>query len=174
MNFVIVYIVEPHPHGQICPYTKNFWLNYPANFDIDGQPLYQPNHYEWRFEQAIKMKAALLTNDIPVLVDKMDNPVWCTYGPAPNNAYLIDTNGTVIEKQGWYNPDLMEDAIINYLGDLNGDGVIDVEDYSEFRKTLGKCDGDTGFNSKADYDQDGCVSYLDYRIWYGYYLDYSD
>lgn len=61
------------------------------------------------------MKEALLTQDITVIVDRMDNPVWCTYGPAPNSAYLIDTDGTVIEKQGWYNPALMGLAIENYL-----------------------------------------------------------
>jgi len=77
--------------------------------------LYQPDHYEWRLAQAKRMKEALLSVEIPVLVDKMDNPVWCNYGPAPNCAYLIDTDGTVIEKQGWYDPDLMEQAINSYF-----------------------------------------------------------
>ena len=122
INFVIAYVIEPHPHGQICPYTGNFWLNYPANYDIDGQPLYQPDHYWWRIDQAKKMKSALLDKpglqDIPVIVDRMDNPVWCTYGPAPNNAYFIDVDGTVIEKLGWYTRSdrYMEDAIKRYLG----------------------------------------------------------
>ena len=127
VNFVIAYVIEPHPHGQICPYTGNFWLNYPANYDIDGQPLYQPDHYEWRIDQAKKMKSALLDKpelqNIPVIVDRMDNPVWCTYGPAPNNAYFIDIYGTVIEKIGWYNPanrpdgeeGKMDIAIENYI-----------------------------------------------------------
>ncbi|MHA1279956.1 MAG: dockerin type I repeat-containing protein [Candidatus Helarchaeota archaeon] len=54
-------------------------------------------------------------------------------------------------------------------GDLDADGDIDSADYSLFRSTLGKCDGDEGFISNADYDEDGCVTYADYRIWYGYY-----
>jgi len=54
-------------------------------------------------------------------------------------------------------------------GDLNGDGDIDSTDYSLFRSTLGKCSGDAGFIAEADYDEDGCVTYADYRIWYGYY-----
>jgi hypothetical protein len=119
VKFVIVYVIEPHPHGQICPYTGNFWLNYPANNDIYEQPLYQPVHYEWRIDQAKKMKDALLSKDIPVIVDRMDNPVWCTYGPAPNIAYFINTDGTVIEKLGWYTRSErnMEDAIKGYLGE---------------------------------------------------------
>jgi len=52
---------------------------------------------------------------IPVLIDEMDNPVWCTYGPAPNIAYLIGTDGRTAEKQGWYQPELMKAAIETYL-----------------------------------------------------------
>ena len=52
----------------------------------------------------------------PVLVDEIDNPVWCTYGPAPNIAYLIGTEGMIMAKQGWYDPEQMESAISAYLG----------------------------------------------------------
>jgi hypothetical protein len=118
VNFVIIYVIDPHPHGQICPYTGNFWLNYPANFDINGQPLYQPDHYAWRVDQAKKMREALISEEsIPVLVDEMDNPLWCTYGPLPNGAYLIGTDGTVIEKEGWFKKSDMETAIKDYLGE---------------------------------------------------------
>jgi hypothetical protein len=54
-------------------------------------------------------------------------------------------------------------------GDLNGDGAIDTIDYNVFRSTLGKCVGTDGFIPEADYDQDGCVTYGDYRVWLGYY-----
>lgn len=54
---------------------------------------------------------------LPVLIDKMDNPVWSTYGPAPNSAYLIGTDGTIVEKQGWYQPELMDATITTYLAD---------------------------------------------------------
>jgi hypothetical protein len=52
---------------------------------------------------------------VPALVDEMDNPAWCTYGPAPNIAYLIGSDGRVVEKQGWYEPELMRTAIEAYL-----------------------------------------------------------
>ena len=52
---------------------------------------------------------------VSVLVDEMDNPLWCTYGPAPNNAYLIGTDGTIITKQGWYQPEEMRSSIDTYL-----------------------------------------------------------
>ena len=52
---------------------------------------------------------------VPVLIDEMDNPAWCTYGPAPNIAYLIGTDGRIVEKQGWYEPERMKSAIETYL-----------------------------------------------------------
>jgi len=58
---------------------------------------------------------------------------------------------------------------LKYPGDLDSDGDIDTTDLYLFRSTLGKCTGDEGFIADADYDEDGCISYADYRIWYGYY-----
>jgi hypothetical protein len=52
---------------------------------------------------------------MPILIDEIDNPIWCTYGPAPDIAYLIGTDGVIVEKQGWYEPRLMEEAILEYL-----------------------------------------------------------
>jgi hypothetical protein len=57
----------------------------------------------------------------------------------------------------------------NVPGDLDGDGDTDQADYAVFRTTLGKCAGAVAFIPKADYDGDGCVTYADYRIWYGYF-----
>jgi O-glycosyl hydrolase len=55
------------------------------------------------------------------------------------------------------------------LGDLNGDGNIDYTDYHIFRGALGNCMGSINYLSEADYDDDGCITYADYRIWYGYF-----
>ena len=80
----------------------------------DGNLLAQPVTYEER----VKLASRTIAEEgmtVPVLVDEMDNPVWCTYGPAPDIAYLIGTDGRIVEKQGWYQPQLMEAAIINYL-----------------------------------------------------------
>jgi len=80
----------------------------------EGNPLAQPVTYEER----VQLTARTIAEEgltVPVLVDEMDNPVWCTYGPAPDIAYLIGTDGRIVEKQGWYQPQLMETAIIDYL-----------------------------------------------------------
>ena len=85
-----------------------------SSYDEEGNPIYEPRTYDERIELARKTVAAegLI---VPVLVDEMDNAVWLTYGPAPDIAYLIGTNGKIVKKQGWYQPQEMEAAIVDYL-----------------------------------------------------------
>jgi len=40
-----------------------------------------------------------------------DNPLWCTYGPAPNAAFLIDRNGVMQTVQQWVDAPALEAAI---------------------------------------------------------------
>ncbi len=113
VRFIIIYIIEAHPIGSACPYTGEEWTT-SASRDKEGNPLTQPSTYQERVAQSTQMVRELGIT-IPVLIDEMDNPVWCTYGPAPNIAYLIDTDGKIVAKQGWYKPELMKTAIEEYL-----------------------------------------------------------
>ena len=56
-------------------------------------------------------------------------------------------------------------------GDLDDDGDVDGDDHRLFRSALGTCRGDTSYCEEADYDGDGCISYADYKVWYGYYRE---
>jgi hypothetical protein len=113
VKFIIVYIVEAHPVGSVCLYTGEEWTT-SASHDKGGNPLTQPATYQERVAQSTQMVRELGIT-IPVLIDEMDNPLWCTYGPAPNIAYLIDSDGKIIGKQGWYDPQLMKVVIEEYL-----------------------------------------------------------
>ncbi len=117
IQFIIVYTIEAHPVGSPSPYIGEEWTG-PASTDKEGCSLTQPTTYEGRVAQATQMIQELGIT-VPVLIDETENPVWCTYGPAPNIAYLIDTEGRIVEKQGWYQPQPMEQAIINYLDGIN-------------------------------------------------------
>ena len=57
------------------------------------------------------------------------------------------------------------------LGDLDGDGVIGTSDYYIFLAAFGKCEGQSGYNAECDYDDDNCITFVDYQTWYGYYLN---
>lgn len=106
VHFVIIYAREAHAidTGRSGLYT----------YDEEGNPIYEPQTYQERLEMARKTVGAEGIT-VTVLVDEMDNPLWCTYGPAPNIAYLIGTEGIIITKQGWYEPQKMETAIQTYL-----------------------------------------------------------
>ena len=97
---------------------------------------------------------------------------------------ISNTDGTWQDKMSLNNGSGTCDCPVNFepmsticewgdiLGDLNADNKVDEGDYEEFRKVFGKCKGDSGYIDKADYDEDGCVSFRDFRIWYiDYYLD---
>jgi hypothetical protein len=113
VQFIVVYVVEAHPVGSACPYTGEVWIT-SASTDKQGNPLAQPTNYEERVVQSTQMVQELgLT--IPVLIDEMDNAVWCTYGPAPDIAYFIDTDGRILVNQGWYKPESMKESIDEYF-----------------------------------------------------------
>lgn len=79
-------------------------------YDVEGNPIEQPILYEERVEMASKLieDAEIV---MPILVDEMDNPLWCTYGRMPNMAYLIGTDGRIVLRQEWNDPSEMDDAI---------------------------------------------------------------
>jgi len=113
VHFIIIYTIEAHPAGSNSPYSSDEWT---ANYSTDkeGNSVYQPESYEERLDLA-QMIVAEEDLQVLLLVDEIDNPLWCTYGPAPNIAYLIGKDGKIVAKQGWYNPTTMESAILEYL-----------------------------------------------------------
>jgi hypothetical protein len=51
----------------------------------------------------------------PVYADGLDNSAWKALGSGPNLAVLVDERGTVIAKQGWLNPEVMQSEILKRL-----------------------------------------------------------
>ncbi len=58
-------------------------------------------------------------------------------------------------------------------GDLDNDGDVDNSDASLIKAQIGQCSSKPGFNREADYDQSGCISMADYRIWYGLFKQFQ-
>ncbi len=112
---IVVYVIESHPSGSASPYSGDEWT-VANSTDSAGNPVAQPGSYEERVALA-RETAADEDLTVPLLVDGMDNAVWCTYGPAPNIAYLISQDGTIITRQDWYYPPAMESAIVGHLGE---------------------------------------------------------
>jgi hypothetical protein len=43
--------------------------------------------------------------------ESRDNPLWCSYGPAPNSGYLIDRTGGLRVVNRWTDLSEMEETI---------------------------------------------------------------
>lgn len=69
------------------------------------------------------------------------------------------------------NNDGIGDACGATPGDLDGDLDVDYDDFNIFLAAFGRCQGQDGFNAECDYDNDGCITFVDYQTWYGYYLN---
>ncbi|KPJ94987.1 MAG: hypothetical protein AMJ53_03935 [Gammaproteobacteria bacterium SG8_11] len=85
----------------------------------------------------------------------------CPNTPNPNQ---VDTDGDGIGDA------CDSGCVINQVpGDLDGDCDVDFDDRVILWTALRSCEGDTDYNPDANYDADSCITFNDYRVWYGYY-----
>jgi hypothetical protein len=111
VNIRLIYTIEAHPADpDICPYTGEPFI---TGANMREKVIFgQPTTYGQRKKMA-KMLIDKLDIKVPVLIDSPDNAWWLTYGPAPNNAYLISPRGMVFRKYGWLeNPNFANDVNI--------------------------------------------------------------
>jgi peroxiredoxin len=101
----------------ICSKEANPINQNPAEFSRDsrGTPITQPVTYEQRVAWAAKMITETKIS-MPVLVDEIDNPLWCSYGRMANNAFLIGKDGRIVLRQDWHDAAKLERDLKQYLG----------------------------------------------------------
>ena len=101
VHFVNINVTEPHPEGSRR--TNQY-----------SSGILQPTIYDERVAIAKQIEPLLGDRQL-LLVDDLtpgqDNPVWCTYGPCPNCAFLIGQEGIIHEVQLWSNTSAMKTAI---------------------------------------------------------------
>lgn len=114
----IIYVVEAHPTDP-SPYSGNVWI---TSANQSAGILYpQPTTYGERKAIIDSMTNAMSFN-ADILIDGPCNNWWSNYGPAPNNSYLIDTNGVVFSKHPWFHkaPDDIYCDLDSLLGTSSG------------------------------------------------------
>ncbi len=94
----VIYTVEAHP-TDISPYF-GFINTSTANLN-QGILFAQPTTYLER-KNMVDTMLTHMTINVPVFIDGPCNNWWSTYGPAPNNAYLIQPDGIIFSKHGWF------------------------------------------------------------------------
>jgi hypothetical protein len=113
VHIVHLYVIEPHPEApDVSPYGGVVWE---TDYSTKRQPLTYPERVA-----AAQDTEILLEGNQLMLVDfltpgELNNPVWCTYGPCPNCAYLIGQDGVIDTVQTWLNVDGMKRAIDQLL-----------------------------------------------------------
>ena len=98
LTTIIVYTPEAHPYLDISPY---FGAVNTGQENINAGILYeQPETYG---ERKAVLQALLdsMQIDAPIYLDGPCNNWWNYYGPQPNNAYLIDTDGSIFRHHDW-------------------------------------------------------------------------
>lgn len=112
LNVVMVYVIEAHPVGSVCPY-KDVEDITPEN-ERDGILRKQPKTEEERLELVQEFKR-LLRIQTPIYVDNQKDEAWKALGGAPNLALLVDQEGIVVARQGWFEGKATDAAVDGFL-----------------------------------------------------------
>jgi hypothetical protein len=109
---VLLYTLEAHPQGRTGPYGTP-----PSRPPEDPQfNVPQAGSAAERSTAArLAMKKLGLGEPLQVLVDGMENAAWNAYGPAPNNAFVIDMNGEVVGRAAWFDAAAMKSILDDLL-----------------------------------------------------------
>jgi hypothetical protein len=108
---VVIYTIDAHPKTDACPYTGKEWV--PRDNERDNVLVRQPTTLDERLSLARQYQQRFSSNAI-ILVDTMDNASWHALGEAPNLGLLVDRDGIVQLRQGWFDAKQMQAAIAAY------------------------------------------------------------
>lgn len=98
LTTIIVYTPEAHPYLDISPY---FGAVNTGQENINAGILYeQPETYGER-KAVLQALVDSMQIDAPIYLDGPCNSWWDYYGPQPNNAYLIDADGSLFRHHDW-------------------------------------------------------------------------
>ena len=117
--FLMVYVVDPHPlPPDLSPYSGDIWtfkytkfrqartfgerVKYAQNVSTDG--VFDEVLVDTLQTSETTVAAEMVDNDMAMTATdpRGNNAVWCSWGPAPNTAWVIGRNGTVLTAQFWY------------------------------------------------------------------------
>lgn len=112
LGVTVVYVIEAHPEIDVCPYLgvvdvteanlRDKILHRQPTTTVERLAIVKTFHNRYPIEAA-------------VLIDSMDNVAWRALGRSPNAALLVDRDDKVILRQGWFDPEKLEEEIAKRL-----------------------------------------------------------
>src|SRR5712691_2905739 len=112
INTVVIYVKEAHPIDAPSPYTDRIRVT--TKNEIAGIHRAQPRTLEERIELAHQLRRRFRLST-SMLIDALDDRAWRAFGSAPNVAILVQPDGRIAVKQGWFEPQEMVRAITALL-----------------------------------------------------------
>ena len=112
LNVAVLYIIDAHPSGDLCPYTGTDWVT--TTNQEEGVLIRQPRDQEERNSRAGEYRTTLELS-VPVLVDNMRNEAWAALGKSPHTAVLVNTSGQGLEYQTWFHPDELKARLVQLV-----------------------------------------------------------
>jgi len=94
-------------HNEPSPYADRIWVT--TKNEMAGIRCAQPRTIEDRIELAHQMRRRFRLST-SILIDALDDRAWRAFGSAPNVAILVDRDGRIAFKQGWFEPQEMARA----------------------------------------------------------------
>jgi ankyrin repeat protein len=141
VNVVVIYVIEAHPKGDPSPYSGAEDVT--IENQRDGVLCRQPTALDERLKLARKFQKRLEV-EVPIYVDGMDDAVWNAMGGGPNMGVLVDNEGIVLARQGWFDAKSMHSATESFLVAFpkNGPKAKDLTDFHDFESSRFASEGD--------------------------------
>ena len=105
---VLLYTIDAHPVEDVSPYAEVEWVT--TENEEAGILERQPTNLEERTALASKFVETTEWKH-GMVVDTMQNSAWKALGNAPNCAILVNAEGTVFARNGWFNHDRMQASV---------------------------------------------------------------
>jgi 6-phosphogluconolactonase (cycloisomerase 2 family) len=100
--------------------------------------------------------------DYLLITDNWDGPTGLySFDILPNGSFTI--NGGLVSSQG-IGPREIAVWVPPCIGDVNGDGIVDLSDLATLLSSYGFCEGDSQYVAEADLDDDDCVGLSDLAL----------
>ncbi len=75
---------------------------------------------------------------------------------------LLDVNQDGVGGDSYTLGTVEADNFFALYGDTNGDGVVGIAEFGQFRSAFGKLSSDPGYNALVDFDSDGAIGVSDF------------
>lgn len=121
VSIFVIYTIEAHPYIDISPY---FGFVNTGQVNINAGILYRLTQTYGERRNMVRIMDSAMTMNAPIFIDGPCDTWLRNFGPAPNNAYLITTQGIVHSKHPWLNkaPQNMANDINVLFGNSGGNG----------------------------------------------------